>query len=81
MIGILTVPVYFLNLKFGTNYMFLMAHKGNPVLKMLWNLSGGQGGLPYVFALVVFICFVLHIVFGIYTVIGWSGKAKRRSAS
>ncbi len=80
-IGILSVPVYLLNLRFDTNYMFLMAHKGNPVLKLLWNLSGGQGGLRYVFALVLFISLVLHIVFGIYTLIGRSGKTKRSPVS
>ena len=69
-ISILSVPIYLIDLKFGANFMFLTNHSNNPVLKLLWNLSGGNGGLAYIFALVVFITLVLHILFAIYTLIG-----------
>ncbi len=57
---------------------------GNPVLKLLWDLSGGNGGLAYVFALVAFITLVLHVVCGFYTLIGLvssrlSGRGRNRS--
>ncbi|MBQ6468468.1 MAG: YwaF family protein [Lachnospiraceae bacterium] len=39
MIGVPSVPIYLLNLIFGTNFMFLTNHSNNPVLKLLWNLS------------------------------------------
>ena len=80
-IGILAIPIYLLDLKFGANFMFLVDHANNPVLKLLWDLAGGNGGLAYVFAVVAFTAFVLHVVFGIYVLIGrisgrTSGKAK-----
>ncbi len=34
----------------------------------------GNGGLPYVFALVIFITLLLHILFGIFTLIGHISK-------
>ena len=73
-ISILAVPIYLVDLKFGANFMFLTNHTNNPVLKLLWNLSGGNGGLPYVFALVIFITLLLHILFGIFTLIGHISK-------
>lgn len=69
-IGLLAVPIYLIDLKFGANFMFLTSHSGNPVLKLLWNLAGGNGGLAYDAALVAFVALVLHVVFGIYSLIG-----------
>ncbi len=61
--------IYLIDLKFNGNFMFLTGHADNPVLLLLWNLAGGNGGLAYVAALVAFVALVLHVVFGIYSLI------------
>ena len=73
---ILAVPIYTLNQHFETNYMFLRNHSNNPALKMLWNVSGGNGGIPYVLMIALFVIFVLHIVFVIYVVVNGVGKRR-----
>ena len=81
-IAVLTVPIYLLNAKFGTNFFFLMAHRDNAVLKPLWNLSGGTGGVKYVIALIAFIAVVLHVVAGLYVLIGWAmRKAEKKECA
>ena len=74
LVGILAAPIYLLNLHFGTNFMFLVHHNNNPALRMIWNLSGGNGGLQYVLALAAFVIFVLHIVYLIYVLIRLAEK-------
>ena len=63
---VLVVPVYLIDLTFEKNFMFLTFHQNNPVLKMLWDVSGGSGGLIYIAGITVFILLVLHIVYLIY---------------
>ncbi len=77
LISVIALQIYLIDLKFEANFMFLTNHSGNPVLKLMWDISGGDGGLVYVAALVAFITLVLHIVFVIYVLIGRAtGKAK-----
>ena len=55
------VPIYFVDTTFRLNYMFLTSHADNPVLKMLWDVSGGNGGIPYVMVLAAFVLLVMHV--------------------
>ena len=77
-IFLLIIPIYLINRTFGTNFMFLMHHTGNPLLALLWNLSGGTGGPSYVLAMVAFSAIVLHIAFVIYSLIGWTAERKTK---
>ncbi|MBQ8093538.1 MAG: YwaF family protein [Clostridia bacterium] len=62
-------PVYFLDLHFNKNFMFLRDPYGNPVLGLMWRLSGGNGGWRYILALVILILIVQHITFFIYRLV------------
>ena len=53
--------IYWLDVALDKNYMFLTNPVGNPVLEMLWSVSGGRGGVPYLGALVLFILVIEHI--------------------
>jgi uncharacterized membrane protein YwaF len=75
-LAIMLILVYPINKNFNTNYIFLMHHEDNPILMMLWSVSGNTGGAPYIAALVAFSALVMHIVFGIYALIGRLGKNK-----
>ena len=57
------LPIYFIDTTFHLNYMFLTDHENNPVLKMLWNISGGTGGLPYIIALAILVLIVMHVCY------------------
>ena len=75
----LLVPValiYPVNVHFDKNFMFLAYHENNVMLKVLWNLSGGKGGIPYIAALIVFILLVLHVVYLIYRLTGRTNDKK-----
>ena len=74
---VMAAPIYLVNLRFGTNFMFLMHHRGNPLLRMLWNFSGGNGGFLFMLTMVAFVLFVLHIVYAIYALVNWAvGRLK-----
>jgi hypothetical protein len=61
--------------------MFLTDPLGNPVLQLLWDISGGKGGAPYIFALAVFVAIILHIFYGIYRLDAARAGRKRRKQS
>ena len=63
---ILIIPVYRINLHFGQNYMYLAGPAENSVIKLVWNLSGASGGIPYIIGLTVMTAIVMHITYGIY---------------
>ena len=75
---VVAAPIYWIDLSFNKEFMFLTGTSGNPVLEMLWGVSGGTGGLAYIGALVVFILLVLHVVFALYSLIGLLRKRKSR---
>jgi len=82
-IGALIVPIYFIDKAFGESYMFLTYHYDNPALKLIWDLTGGKGGILYILGLTAFVVFVFHITYGIYVIIRKSGNRsgkKRRKA-
>ncbi len=58
----LALPVYFIDLRFGMNFMFLTHHINNPVLKPIWDISGG--GVLYVAGLGALVLAVLHLFYG-----------------
>ena len=72
------IPVYFLDKAYDINYMFLMEHQDNPVLKLCWNLSGGKGGIPYIIALSVLVIVVMHVFYLLYKVREWFWKKGRK---
>ncbi len=77
-LALLAVLTYPLNLAFGTNFMFLVMHSDNPALKLIWNLTGGNGGLPYLLGLAVLIIIVFHLMYALYAALDKrSGKKKR----
>ena len=69
-------PIYFIDKAFDLNYMFLMEHWDNPLLKLLWDLSGKKGGIPYIFALSIMVIVFMHICYLIYRLIGFIQKKK-----
>ena len=64
------------DLAFGYNFMFMVWHNGNPVLKLIWDAAGGRGGIPYIIAFTVFTCIVMHVSYFVYRAI----SAKRKKA-
>ncbi len=70
LINIAIIPVYYINSVMGQNYMFLIKPDGNPVFEVVWNIFGGNGGLLYVLGLEVLVIIVMHIMYGIYRLLG-----------
>ena len=56
--------VYFIDLLFDRNYMFLMGTYDNFMLNIIWNITGG--GLLYDLGLIVFSIFVMHIFYTMF---------------
>ena len=78
-IVITMIPVYISDKSFGTNHMFLTYHSNNPALKMIWNLSGGEGGIPYVIGLAIFVILVIHVWYGGWLLAGLIAKRKKKN--
>ena len=72
--------VYWIDLHFGNSYMFLTDPYGNPVLELVWRLTGNRGGLPYIGGLLLLIIVVLHAVYGIYRLLRRGKKAPGKHA-
>lgn len=68
-ISVLIVPIYFIDAASDQNFVFLMRHSNNPALKLIWDLSGGSGGLPYIIGLFILTLIVYHVVYGILAAI------------
>jgi len=75
-IGGIMIPVYRLNVIFDQNYMFTADPGNNIILKAVWNLSGANGGLPYVISLTIVVTIVMHITYGLYMLI--VGRSRNR---
>ena len=73
-IGGIMIPVYRLNTIFNQNYMFVSDPGNNSILRAIWNLSGANGGLPYVISLTIVVTIVMHITYGLYMLIGLRGE-------
>ena len=65
-ICVLVIPIYFLDVAFDANFVFLIDHSNNPALKFIWDLSGGAGGFSYIAGLGVLVLVVLHVMYGIF---------------
>lgn len=65
-ISVLIIPVYYIDAVFDENFVFLMRHSDNPALKLVWDLSGGTGGISYIIGLGVLVLIVFHIIYGIF---------------
>lgn len=63
---LIAMAVYRFDVACGFNFMFLTDHRGNPMLKFLWDISGGKGGVSYVAAITVFSGFVMHVMYLVY---------------
>ncbi|MBR3640628.1 MAG: YwaF family protein [Oscillibacter sp.] len=74
---ILILPVCALDAACGRNYMFLTWHENNPALLLVWKLSGGSGGFPYVFGLAALAAIVMHVMYAVYAVTGVAGERLR----
>ena len=61
--------IYPIDLAFDTNFMFLMRHLNNPALKLIWDLTGGTGGIAYILGLAVLVTIVFHLVYAVYAVL------------
>ncbi len=68
-IGVLIVPIYFIDAAFDQNFAFLMRHSDNPALKFIWDLSGGSGGISYIIGLSLLVLIVFHVTYGLFAVI------------
>ena len=75
---LLILPVRRLDRGLGVNYMFLVYHEDNPVLKLVWDLSGGTGGVSYVFGLSVLVILVFHVMYGIFVLLRLVSDRKNR---
>ena len=75
---LLAAAVYRVNLAFDTNYMFLNGPFGNPVLKLLWNMTGGAGGNLYVLSLIGLVTLVLHIMYAFFVLPGLLRRRKQQ---
>ena len=80
-IGVLSVPIYFIDTTFNENFVFLIHHSENPALKLIWDLSGGTGGISYLIGLAVLVLIVLHVVYGIFAIIERLKKRPSRKES
>ena len=74
------IPLYFIDRAFDVNYVFLMDHDNNPALKLIWDLSGGTGGIFYILGLGVLGLIVLHVMYGIFAAVKAFGKRPARKA-
>jgi uncharacterized membrane protein YwaF len=72
----LVIPMYVLDRLLDKNYMFLMFHYENPVLRAIWDLTGGNGGIPYTLGLVIVFIAMLHLWFAAFILVE---KLSRRS--
>lgn len=61
--NVLISPVYLANTLFDRNYMFLAGPDINPVLGVVWKLTGEAGGFIYLLGLEVFVILIMHIVY------------------
>lgn len=76
-ISICIIPVYYINSVMNRDYMFLMDPAGNPILEIVWNLSGGKTGMTYILGLEVFVAIVMHIVYVLFRVLGRRGGGSK----
>lgn len=63
-ICVVAAVVYLIDINFNMTYMFLTDTYGNPLLDVIWNLTGG--GVAYTLGLVLFVIVVVHIFFFIF---------------
>ncbi len=70
--------IYLIDLSFDKGFMFLTNPYGNPVLVMLWNISGGKGGLPYLAAFLLFVIFILHIAYAVFRLTGLLSRLRTK---
>ena len=66
---ILIIPIYYIDKTFNLNFVFLIDHGENPVLKFIWDLSGGTGGIPYIAGLGVLVLIIIHVTYGIFAAV------------
>ena len=68
-VNILIIPVGYIDARLDQNYMFLMSHQGNPVLKAIWDMCGGHPGILYTFGLEVLVAVTMHITYIVLTIV------------
>ena len=68
-INFIIIPIYLVDVRYSNNYMYLRGHAENAIIKMIWDLTGGQGGILYIIGLEILVALVMHITYGIYRLI------------
>ncbi len=64
---VLVAVMYVVDTLFRRNFMFLKDAYGNPLLGIIWKVTGG--GFAYTIGLISFCIFMVHVFFGIFKVI------------
>ena len=75
-LNFIIIPVYYINIITNRDYMYLVHPAGNPVLEVVWNLFGGKSGILYVIGLEVLVVIVMHIMYGIFRLLGRFSRGK-----
>ncbi len=68
-VAVMITPIYVLDLTLQRNHMFLVFHENNPVLRLVWDLTGGSGGFPYLAGLTVLVTVVMHAAFAVLVLV------------
>ncbi len=77
----LAALIYPINCAFQTNFMFLARYSDNPVLKLIWDMTGGTGGIAYILGLGIIVAIVFHLLFVLYAVLKRTTNKKALNTS
>ncbi len=61
--------IYWIDVHFDKDYMFLASPHGNTFLGLAWSFTGNRGGLAYVGGLFVLLLAGMHVMYAVYRVI------------
>ena len=64
---ILAVVIFLIDTKFDKNFMFLRDTYGNPMLEIIWKITGG--GIAYTGGLVCFCIIMIHVFYAFFKLI------------
>ena len=72
----ISLPVYAIDLLWGKNFMFLTGSAGNPLLGIIWDVTGG--GFVYFLGLSCFVIVVVHLFFLFFKGVEALGRLEAR---
>ncbi len=64
---ILVAVIYLIDTIFHRNFMFLKDTYGNPLLEVIWKITGG--GIAYTGGLILFCIFMIHVFYAFFKII------------